>query len=159
MTTVTIRIALLFVLLTGQTSTCQQKQSPPVVIPIVRASATSIVKKLEFFLGRDAQVRVDDETNTIFLRANPIKVQRAREIIEKLDVAPPHGIYVLDLHGTKARGMATIIRLVFLVRSSFTIEPDIQVTANEQTGRVIFSGTEKQCKIISRIVRSSDSKR
>jgi len=54
-------------------------------LPLVRADAVWAARKLKAVLGTDADIVADEETNTVFVRASAGTIERAKDILKRLD--------------------------------------------------------------------------
>jgi hypothetical protein len=127
---------------------CRDMNAQQVVpLPLRSADARRAAKKVAAFLGTEGKVVADEQTNTIFVRASPERIERVRKVLEQLD--KPSYLYVVAVTKGAAARTAQSLQMLLAVlwllgdnREALVVaEGDgdaILIRASEEKSREIF---------------------
>jgi len=140
----------------------QAKQELPrfTTFPLKYADATKSAEKLRSLLREgDAAVVPDAETNTVFIRARPEKIQNAKEILDRLDVGMPDYLAIIRLkHADAVKTVGTLQVFLMLVTCFDGDDRDIRITADERRNCIIIWASEERMQQAKEIVPWFDVK-
>src|SRR5258707_716836 len=69
---------------------CREQATPQIaVFRLARLSAGWAAKRLTARFGREARVMADEETNTLYIQGSAANVERARNMLRRMDSSVP----------------------------------------------------------------------
>ncbi len=122
----------------------QEAQGPTeqvAAIPLVHVEAAKAAEKLKALLGRNTHIVVDEDTNTVFVRANADKLEEAKKRIKRLDV--PSYICIVAVHNVDAGEAATVLRLVMMALIYIGDDRRVHIVAVDRGNMIVVASHEK----------------
>jgi type II secretory pathway component GspD/PulD (secretin) len=126
--------------------------------PLMEADAARCVKKLRRLLGEDGYTRIvsDERTNTVFIKASPEKLQRAKEILDRMDRPSYRSLIVLPLAHTDASTIAPKLQTI-LAFFAWLADDDRPIMIFEEFSgkKIIFAGSkeaQEQARVLVRLL-------
>jgi Bacterial type II/III secretion system short domain len=135
-----------------------EEAKPPryVSLALVRADAIKAAKRLTFLLGPDADIVADEETNTVFIRANADKIKKARDFLKRQDV--PSFLYIIPLRNAESVKTAKKLNIVLTLFWLLGDDRDFHVISLDRENKIsIYAGAEKTTQV-NAIIRLLDEK-
>ncbi len=123
-----------------------QEQFQFTAFQLKHADVAKFVKKLRALLGEGGDVTVcsEKDTNTVFLRARPEKIQQAREILHRIDVGMPKYLTIIPLkHVDAARTSGTLQAILKLIALFGDDDRDIRVIADVRGNSIVIWASEE----------------
>jgi type II secretory pathway component GspD/PulD (secretin) len=128
------------------------------LMPLRRASAEDVAKKLSRLLGKDGAVKIafDKSSNTVVIQANAETTERARKIADRLDVGVEPGICCVRLKFASAPATAKTLKVILTLTAFLDDDDRFTIAADEKTNLIFFTGTATKIRLIKEILQRLD---
>ena len=99
--------------------------------------------------NRAAKVIVDSETNSIYLRANAMTIQKAKDMVRQIDVAPQLRVFLLSHAPT-----APVAREL---RNRLGNDQHTAIATDKAANLIIICASPRTIRVAARIIRQLDT--
>jgi type II secretory pathway component GspD/PulD (secretin) len=134
----------------------EEAKRPRLSVPLVHANAIKAAKRLTVLLGPDADIVTDEETNTIIIRANADKIQRAKDFLKRLDT--PSYLYVIPLRNAEAVKTAENLNAVLTLFRCLGDDRDFLVVALDRENEILIRASAEKATQVKAVIRQLDVK-
>jgi Bacterial type II/III secretion system short domain len=133
--------------------------SKPVAIPLKYLDSDKVAQRLVGQLDGDGGAKVwsDRQTNTVYVRASPAELHRARAYVDRVDVVTLLPVLrVVPVYVADPDAVARLARLSLALLAAFGDDRHAWLTADKKSGAIIVSAGSDKAAQVAVLIRALD---